>query len=57
MEEVDLLAGAGADYDRERFLRGEVSPVFFGSALTNYGVEQFLRGFPGSVPAAARSHQ
>lgn len=44
-EEVELLEAAGAVYDRERFLNGEISPVFFGSALTNYGVEQFLRGF------------
>ena len=44
-EEVELLEAAGAVYDRERFLAGEVSPVFFGSALTNYGVEEFLRGF------------
>jgi peptide chain release factor 3 len=44
-EEVELLAEAGAIYDREKFLQGQISPVFFGSALTNYGVEQFLRGF------------
>ncbi|MBL8818793.1 MAG: peptide chain release factor 3 [Planctomyces sp.] len=44
-EEVELVQMAGATYDRQRFLNGEVSPVFFGSALTNYGVEQFLRGF------------
>ena len=44
-EEVELLEAAGATYDRDRFLAGEVSPVFFGSALTNYGVEEFLRGF------------
>ena len=44
-EEVELLEAAGAVYERDRFLAGEISPVFFGSALTNYGVEQFLRGF------------
>ncbi len=44
-EEVELLEEAGATYDRDRFLAGEVSPVFFGSALTNYGVEEFLKGF------------
>jgi len=49
-EEVDLLDAAGANYDRERFMCGEVSPVFFGSALTNYGVEQFLKGFLGLCP-------
>ena len=44
-EEVELLSGAGATLDRARFLAGQMSPVFFGSALTNWGVEQFLRGF------------
>ena len=44
-EEVELLDVAGATWDQARFLKGEITPVFFGSALTNYGVEQFLRGF------------
>ncbi|MEZ6039325.1 MAG: peptide chain release factor 3 [Planctomycetaceae bacterium] len=51
LEEVELLEAAGAEYDRERFLNGEVSPVFFGSALTNYGVEEFLKGFLKLAPA------
>ncbi|MHB8897304.1 MAG: peptide chain release factor 3 [Thermoguttaceae bacterium] len=45
VEEVELLASAGASFDKGRFLSGELSPVFFGSALTNYGIEHFLRGF------------
>ncbi|MBX3437113.1 MAG: peptide chain release factor 3 [Planctomycetaceae bacterium] len=49
-EEVDLLSMAGEPYDRERFLAGELSPVYFGSALTNWGVEQFLRGFLALCP-------
>jgi peptide chain release factor 3 len=44
-EEVELLSVAGASWDQARFMKGEITPVFFGSALTNYGVEQFLRGF------------
>ena len=44
-EDVALLAEAGATYDHDRFLAGELSPVFFGSALNNYGVEHFLHGF------------
>src|SRR5689334_12992060 len=36
-DEVELLRGAGDDWDRQRFLRGDISPVFFGSALTNFG--------------------
>jgi peptide chain release factor 3 len=49
-EEVDLLDGAGAELDRARFLAGEITPVFFGSALTNYGVEFFLRDFLSLCP-------
>lgn len=44
-EEVDLLQAAGTVYDHDKFLAGEMTPVFFGSALTNYGVEEFLKGF------------
>src|SRR3954452_12839784 len=36
-DEVALLQGVGADYDEELFLGGELSPTFFGSALTNCG--------------------
>lgn len=49
-EEAELLRGAGASFDRERFLAGQMSPVFFGSALTNFGVEHFLRGFLNLCP-------
>jgi len=44
-EEVDLVRMAGSTLETDRFLRGEQTPVFFGSALTNFGVEHFLRGF------------
>lgn len=44
-EEVNLLELAGMTYDHEMFLAGKQTPVFFGSALTNFGVEHFLRGF------------
>jgi len=44
-EEVALLRDAGAAFDRTKFLAGAVSPVYFGSALTNYGVSHFLNGF------------
>jgi peptide chain release factor 3 len=50
-DEVELLTGAGAAFDQERFLAGEITPVFFGSALTNYGIEHFLRGFLNLCPA------
>ena len=43
-EEVELL-GAGRDFDMEAVRCGKLSPVFFGSALTNFGVEPFLEEF------------
>ncbi len=49
-EEVELLQGAGEPFCREKFLEGRLTPVFFGSALTNYGVEQFLEGFIKLAP-------
>lgn len=44
-EEIELLDGASADYDLSAVQSGELSPVFFGSALTNFGVEIFLKYF------------
>lgn len=44
-EEIELLDGASAAFDMEVVSRGELSPVFFGSALTNFGVETFLEHF------------
>ena len=44
-DEIDLLDGASAEYDLGRIRAGELTPVFFGSALTNFGVEIFLQHF------------
>jgi peptide chain release factor 3 len=44
-DELELLGGAGSDFDLEAVRRGELTPVFFGSALTNFGVETFLQHF------------
>ena len=44
-DDVDLLDGAAAEFDLEKVRHGKLSPVFFGSALTNFGVEPFLEGF------------
>lgn len=45
LDEIDLLDGASAEYDLDRIRAGELTPVFFGSALTNFGVEIFLQHF------------
>ncbi|HZK55793.1 MAG TPA: peptide chain release factor 3 [Desulfosporosinus sp.] len=50
-EEIELLDLAGNSFSRERVDRGEVTPVFFGSALNNFGVPNFLRNFLDLAPA------
>ncbi len=44
-EEIELLDGASAEFDLDAVRCGDLTPVFFGSALTNFGVEFFLRHF------------
>ena len=45
ISEIELLDGASAEYDQDAVSHGKLSPVFFGSALTNFGVESFLQYF------------
>lgn len=45
LEDIELLDGAGSEFSQQRVSDGTLSPVFFGSALTNFGVEPFLRDF------------
>lgn len=49
-DEVDLLDCAGEEFRQEDFLAGKVTPVFYGSALNNFGVEAFLAGFLALSP-------
>ena len=44
-DEIELLDGAAAEFDQKLVDKGQLSPVFFGSALTNFGVETFLKHF------------
>ena len=44
-EDIELLDGASAEFDLEQVQAGNLTPVFFGSALTNFGVETFLKHF------------
>ena len=44
-QEIALLDGASAEYDLDKVRKGELTPVFFGSALTNFGVDIFLHHF------------
>ena len=49
-DDVELLDGAGDEFDMERVRHGKLTPVFFGSALTNFGVEPFLKDFLRMTP-------
>jgi peptide chain release factor 3 len=59
VEELALLDTAGQGFDRDKFLSGELTPVFFGSAGNNFGVQPFLDSFvalaPGPRPRATVS--
>lgn len=48
--ELELLDHAGNPFSKEAFLRGETSPVFFASALTNFGIEPFFDAFVDLAP-------
>ena len=50
LEDIELLDMAGDDFDIHRILEGDLTPVFFGSALTNFGVEPFLQAFLEMTP-------
>jgi peptide chain release factor 3 len=49
-EEIELQDMAGESFDEERLYRGEVTPVFFGSAVTNFGVKLFFDRFVELAP-------
>lgn len=49
-EELDLVREAGNRFSREAFLSGDITPVFFGSAITNFGVEPFFDTFSDLAP-------
>ena len=45
IDDIELLDGAAYDFDKEEVTNGKLTPVFFGSALTNFGVEPFIKEF------------
>jgi peptide chain release factor 3 len=51
--EIELLEMAGDKFDLEQVLKGQLTPVFFGSAMNNFGVERFLQRFIEIAPAPA----
>ena len=53
LEEIELLEIAGEPFDLEKVRNGELSPMFFGSAMTNFGVAPFLENFIRMAPSPA----
>ena len=60
-EEIELVRGATAGFDPDAYLGGRQTPVFFGSAINNFGVEELLAAFtahaPGPQPREARERR
>ncbi len=52
-EELELLEIAGDEFDESRIARGELTPLFFGSAINNFGVQTFLDNFLQLAPIPA----
>ncbi|MDL1870807.1 peptide chain release factor 3 [Deltaproteobacteria bacterium PRO3] len=50
-DDLELLCGAGHDFDEAKFLSGNLSPVFFGSAVNNFGVQELLDAFARYAPS------
>ncbi len=50
-ENVELFDGVYEEFDREEYLKGKISPVFFGSAINNFGVKELLECFLEIAPA------
>ena len=51
LEQVELIRGAAPDFDREAYLAGRQTPVYFGAAIHNYGVQDLLDAFVEYAPA------
>ena len=50
-DEIELVKGASHEFDHQAYLDGELTPVFFGSALNNFGVAELLEKFVDYAPA------
>jgi peptide chain release factor 3 len=50
-EDVELVTMAGSSFDQKLFLEGQLTPIYFGSALNNFGVESFLQALIDLAPA------
>ena len=51
IDDIELLDVAGDEFDFDRVRAGELTPMFFGSAMTNFGVKPFLEKFLDLAPS------
>ena len=51
MDEIELVKGASHEFDLDAYLKGELTPVYFGTALGNFGVREMLDDFVQWAPA------
>ena len=50
-DEIELVKGASNEFDPESYLSGKLTPVFFGSAINNFGIEELLTSFTRYAPS------
>ncbi|HXH17777.1 MAG TPA: peptide chain release factor 3 [Chitinophagales bacterium] len=50
-EDIELIEGVYDKFDADAYLKGELAPVFFGSAINNFGVSELLETFVNIAPA------
>ena len=55
-DEIELVRGASHAFDEQDYLSATLTPVYFGTALANFGVQQMLQGFCGYAPAPQGRH-
>ena len=51
VEEINLIKGVYEEFDKEKYLSGSYTPVFFGTALHNFGIEEFLNFLAEYAPS------
>lgn len=60
-DEIELVKGASHEFDLQAYLAGKLTPVYFGSAINNFGIKELLDDFaqyaPGPMPRAALQRQ
>ncbi|QDH81464.1 peptide chain release factor 3 [Echinicola soli] len=55
-EDVELIEGVYPEFDKDAYLNGEIAPVFFGSAVNNFGVQEMLDTFIDIAPSPKSRH-